>query len=283
MVVIWAANYSVVKLAISELQPRAFNTVRMVLGSTVYFGALWMSRQARPTAPAPPIEARDWWRLAALGVIGHFIYQICFMGGLSRTTVANSSLILGCSPVVITLLSAAAGHDRVGRWHWIGAALSAAGVYLIVGRGAAMSGASAQGDLLSLAALVCWSAYTVGARPLLLRHSPLVVSGYPLAIGTFLYALTALPVLVRTDWAAVSWPVWGALVFSSLLALNLAYWIWYVGVQRLGSARASIYGNLIPVVAVVLAALWMGERIPPTIAVGAVAIVMGITLARLAR
>jgi drug/metabolite transporter (DMT)-like permease len=81
----------------------------------------------------------DWLSIATLGVIGHFIYQLCFMGGLSRTTVSNSSLILGTSPVAVAMLTSAVGHERVSGRHWVGAALSVGGIYLLVGHDASLS------------------------------------------------------------------------------------------------------------------------------------------------
>ena len=48
-------------------------------------------------------------------------------------------------------------------------------------------------------------------------------------------------------------------VLSSLLALNVAYLIWYTGVQRIGAARTSMYSNVVPIVAMSVAA---GEASP---------------------
>ena len=56
-----------------------------------------------------PFTQRDWLTLAWLGVIGHFLYQYLFIGGLARTSVANSSLLLAATPIVIALLSAVDG------------------------------------------------------------------------------------------------------------------------------------------------------------------------------
>ena len=48
---------------------------------------------------------------------------------------------------------------------------------------------------------------------------------------------------------------------SALLALNLSYWIWYTGLKRLGGSRTSVYSYLTPVVAMIVAAIWLGEPI----------------------
>src|SRR5512138_1925344 len=138
MTVIWGTNYSIVKHAFREMDPQAFNAVRMVIGSTVFLSIIFGLRrfgdarageaEASPytsghPAPAPeevaaddsvasifhspaPITRKDWLGLLGIGVVGHFFYQYLFISGLAQTSVANSSLMLAATPVVIALLSA---------------------------------------------------------------------------------------------------------------------------------------------------------------------------------
>jgi drug/metabolite transporter (DMT)-like permease len=274
MVVIWGSNYSIVKFAFRELPPFVFNGLRMVVASAVFLALI-------AAAGAIRVSRRELAALAGLALVGHFAYQICFIGGLARTSVANSSLIVGCSPVTVVLLSALAGHERVRRWQWAGIALSVAGVYLVVGRGASMSEGSLAGDLLTVGAIVSWGVYTVAARPLLARHSALVVTGYSMAIGTLLYLPLALPGMARLAWREVNASTWIATVLSGLLALSVAYWIWYIAVQRIGNARTAVYSNMIPVVAMIVAVAWLGEPVHLTKALGALAILGGVALTRI--
>jgi drug/metabolite transporter (DMT)-like permease len=299
MIVIWAGNYSIVKLALREIPPLAFNSLRLTLASLLFLGSLAVAPARRPAnRSAPPasgrargrwfasardITGREWAVLAAVGVLGHFIYQLCFMGGLSRTTVSNSSLILGCSPVVVTFLSAAVGHERVNAWHWAGALLSLGGIYLLAGRGAEISRVTLTGDALCLAAVACWSVYTVASRPLLRRHSPMTLTGYSMAFGTLLYVPFGLAELQRLDWRAVSAASWVSLALSAAFALYVAYLIWYTSVQRVGNVRTAVFSNLLPLLSMGIAAVWLGERFTPAALGGAVAIVGGVALTRVGR
>jgi drug/metabolite transporter (DMT)-like permease len=299
MIVIWAGNYSIVKLALREIPPLAFNSLRLTLASLLFLGSLAVAQARRPanrSAPPAPGRARrrwfasardisgpEWAVLAAVGVLGHFIYQLCFMGGLSRTTVSNSSLILGCSPVVVTFLSAAVGHERVNAWHWAGALLSLGGIYLLAGRGAEISRVTLTGDALCLAAVVCWSVYTVASRPLLRRHSPMTLTGYSMAFGTLLYVPFGLAELQRMDWRAVSAASWASLALSATFALYVAYLIWYTSVQRVGNVRTAVFSNLLPLLSMGIAAVWLGERFTHAALGGAAAIVGGVALTRMGR
>lgn len=275
MVLIWGANYSVVKAAIEEIPPQAFNALRMSVASAVFAAAL-------VARGLPRVARADWGSLALLGAVGHFVYQVCFMGGLARTTASNSALIIGCSPVAVSIASALAGHERVPRSQWAGVLLSIFGVYLVVGTGAEFGGSSLAGDLLTLCAVGCWAVYTVGSRPLLSRYSPLAVTGITMLAGTALYVPASFPQLAQVEWGRVPAWTWAATVLSALLALNVAYLIWYTSVQRIGNVRTSAYSNFIPLVAMSVAAVALGETIAAPKLAGAGAILAGVVVTRIA-
>lgn len=288
MVAIWGSNFSVVKIALRDFPELAFNAMRLVIGSIVFLGALWYSRARTIPNPAEPVGTflnltrADWVRLVCLGVVGHFLYQFCFVGGIKRTSVGNSSLIVGASPVLIALLSSLAGHERVPPLRWLGVLLALAGLYFVVGHRVDWSTESRLGDALVIASMLCWATYSVAAQPLLKRHSPLIVTGISFSIGAWLYVLTTSPFLVTIDWSSISFFSWVLMTLSAVLALNLAYLIWYTGVQRLGGTRTSVYSYLTPIVAMIVAAIWLGEPISGNQMVGAGTILTGLVITRLA-
>lgn len=307
MTVIWGTNYSIVKHAFAEIDAQAFNAVRMVLASTVFLAVIVGMRlrasqggevdaRARPAATAgagdlasifytsAELTRRDWLALAALGIVGQCCYQYFFVGGLARTSVANSALMIAATPVLIALISAALGHDRIGRWHWIGAALSLGGIYLVVGQaGPGAEGSSMRGDVMMFVAVCCWAIYTLGARPLMQRHSPVGVTGLSMAIGTALYVPLVFPHVRTVDWATLGRGTWIALGYSALFALCVAYTIWYAAVREIGSARTSVYSNLVPVVALVAAVTFLHEPLSGRKLAGAAAVLAGVALTRLGR
>jgi drug/metabolite transporter (DMT)-like permease len=292
MAVIWGTNYSIIKSAFRELDPQAFNALRMTIASLIFLAiilgyrlALWRSDRQTPADPLSlstifytPVRMtrRDVAELIALGIVGHFLYQYFFIGGLARTTVANSSLMLAATPVVIALL----GREGLGIRHWIGAALSLLGIYIVVGRNVDFAGHGTSGDLMMVVAVVCWAIYTLGARRLVARHSPVAVTGLSMAIGTLLYVPMTWPHVRAAEWASISVRTWVAIVYSALFALCVAYTIWYAAVRQIGSARTSVYSNVIPIVAMLTAVVFLGEPLSVTKAVGASAVLIGVALTR---
>ena len=291
MVLIWAVNYSVIKRAFLEIPPQPFNAVRVLIATAVFLIGMWMAASAarrgvnvsrifytksRPTR-------NDRWLLLGLGLIGNFIYQLAFVGGVALTSVSNSALIIGAAPVVVALTTAVIGRERIGRLHWLGAATSAFGIYLVVGHGAEFGGSHIKGDLLVMTSVICWSIYSLGAASLIKRHSPLFVTGMTFAIGCVPYALAVSPQMMHVSWLHLSAYVYISMVLSALLALCLAYLIWYTGIQAIGMARTSLYSNLVPVAAMAVAALWLGEPMTWIKIVGASAVLAGLFLTRLGR
>jgi len=295
MTVIWGTNYALVKSVFREIDPQAFNALRLIEASVVMVAANLIVSRVRPRAadqgssaeiasifhtPAP-VTREDWIRLAWLGLFGHCFYQYLFVGGLARTSVANGALLVASTPVVITFLSWVSGKESIGVLHWAGTILSLLGIYIVVGRGAHVSGESLRGDAMLVAAVICWALYTIGARPLMVRHSPVGITALSMLIGTLLYVPLASPALARVPWATISTITWVKLVYSSFFAICVAYTIWYAAVREIGSARTSVYSNLLPIVAMITAYLWLGEPIGPAKILGATAVLAGIALTRL--
>src|SRR5262245_65649977 len=121
-----------------------------------------------------------------------------------------------------------------------------AAVYYVLGPGLAVASDTTAGDLLMIAAVCCWAAYTLGSRRLMERHSPVGVTGLSMAIGTALYVPLVWPHLRGVQWTAVSGRTWAAVIFSALLALVVAYTIGYAAVRETGGARTAVYSTANP-------------------------------------
>jgi drug/metabolite transporter (DMT)-like permease len=288
MTLIWGTNYSIIKSAFHDIDPQAFNALRMIEASILMLAAMVVARRARWNPGQvfytdAPLTRRDLVSIALLGIVGHCVYQYAFIGGIGRTSVANTALLLTASPVLITIVSAVVGHDRVTPLHWVGVVLSMAGIYIVVGHGARLSGDSWKGDAMIAVAVCCWAIYTVGSRTIMQRHSPVGVTALSMVFGTVLYVPLTLPYLTRVRWANVSAGTWVALVYSAAFAICVAYVIWYAAVREIGSAKTAVYSNLLPIVAMLTAVVWLHEPLSSTKIVGAGAVLAGVALTRLQR
>lgn len=278
MILIWGSNFSIVKVALRDFPEVPFNAMRMVVATIIYMAMLRVTKDDE--RPRTEITRSDWIQLLLLGIVGTFLYQFCFVGSVRRTSVANGSLIIGTSPIVISLMSALAGHERIRPLRWVGVVIAMLGLYFVVGHGADFSADTVRGDLLMMAGVLCWATYSVASQPILRRHSPLVVIALTFSMGGTMYVLFMTPILLQFEWSTVSAFSWLLMISSAVLALNLSYWIWYTGLKKLGGSRTSMYSYLTPVVAMMVAAIWLGEPISGNQIAGASAIFAGLLITR---
>jgi drug/metabolite transporter (DMT)-like permease len=278
LVLIWGTNFSVVKVALREFSPLAFNALRFVLASAIMFAVL------HPTRATLDVQRRDIPTFIGLGLLGNVLYQVLFIYGVDWTLAGNAALMLATVPIFVSLFSTLLRHERIGATGWAGVLLSVAGIILVVWggvRGPQFGADTVRGDITMLAAAVAWSAYTVGAAPLVQRYGALKTTAGTMWIGTVVLVLLSTPALLAQDWSAISAASWGGVVFSGALSIALAYIIWYYGVRHLGSSRTAVYSNTVPLVALLVAWLTLGETPTWTQVAGAAAIVGGVLLSKL--
>ncbi len=112
------------------------------------------------------------------------------------------------------------------------------------------------------------------------RYGSITATAWTMGIGAVPLVLIGLPGVARMDLAAVPLAGWGAIVYSSLFALVLAFLFWCRGVEKLGSTRTATYSNFQPVIVLLIA--WPLLHETPTLwqILGAGGIFSGIYLTR---
>ncbi len=275
---IWGVNFSIVKVALNELEPLAFNALRFPLAAAALGWIVF-----RGTEDLMP-QREDVPRILLLGLIGNVLYQLAFIIGLDWTYAGNASLLLATTPVWTVILSAAAGHEQPNRWVIIGIMGTLIGMVLVVigsDDQLSLGSTTLRGDLLMIVGSIFWSVYTVaGAKPVA-RYGALRMTTWTLWVGTPILFAAGIPSLLQTDLTDVSAQVWWAIFYAGLFALALAYVIWYHGVEKLGNSRTAVYSNLVPVWALITAWIWLGERPEMLQLLGAASILIGLTISRL--
>jgi drug/metabolite transporter (DMT)-like permease len=278
VVLIWGANFAFIKAAVLEIPPLAFAALRFTLASVI-LAALVKRREGSLRWPAG-----TGWRLVALGLIGNTAYQTLFMLGIARTTAGNSALMIAPTPAFIAIIAALTGVERLTRPVVVGIVLTFIGVAMVVGESATgPSAATLAGDALVLGGALCWASYTVGVRAAGIPISALRLTALTMIIGTPILVLIGAGSAWRFDWTGVSALAWGGTAYATLLALCTAYVMFNYALNVLGGSRTGIFLSLIPVVALLVAAIVVAER-PTVLQLGGTAfIVTGLLVARVGR
>ena len=256
--------------------------------------------QGRVTLPRSAVERRpyrDEWLFALMGLCGIFVYQLLENCAIYYTNASNVAILVSFGPVVTAVL---ARDKSLSGLFVIGSAVAIIGVALISFNNAVVFELRPLGDLMALAAMVSWGCYSIlidkanqkGYSQLvvirkifgwaLVMMIPLCIwgmtdSGYCALDGSFSVTLDGAVNAMRFG----EWMNWVNLIFLGLLASALCFVLWNVACKSLGVVRTTIGLYLTPIVGVIFAAAFLGERVTMLSVVGGVLIVGGVIITNL--
>ena len=257
----WAGNAVVGRLVRDQISPVTFNLLRWVLAGVILMVlAGWVLR------PGSGLWAH-WRRFAVLGLLGMGCYNSLQYLALQTSSPINVTLVASSSPLWVLAVGALFFGARVAPPQLLGAALSMAGVGVVLSRGdwaQLVALRLVPGDLYVLLATALWAVYS---WLLVRREEPDAIrddwAGFVLAQVVFGLGWSAL--FAGAEWALADahvdwgWQLVAALVFVAVGPSVLAYRCWNIGLQRAGPAMAGFFSNLTPLFAALIWALWTGE------------------------
>ena len=276
-IVLWSVNFPLIKIALREFTPLAFNGIRLTFASLMLLFFLRMRGEKLA------VSRSLFWKLVGLGLCGNTAYQMFFIHGLNHTTASNTAIIIAMAPVIIAMTSAAMKQETIRPAAWGGILISFIGFYLVISGGGGsfqLSWSHLRGDLLIFAGNLFWALFTVLSKPLLEEISPLKLTTWTMVLGTVFYLPFCIGDMLQVPAARISAEAWAVLLYSGFFALAVCYVIWYTSVRRVGNSKTAIYDNLVPVFTVVFAGLFLAERITVIQGAGAGVIFIGVYLAR---
>lgn len=252
---IWGGNAVVTKMSAGLIAPAEIGFYRWLLAVLLLTPFV-----IRPLYRNRAQLRREFWRLAALGLLGGTIFQTLMYFAAPLTTALNIGIIQALMPLLaIGLVSALMAH-RPGPGAVLGAAVSLAGVVILVSQGhpaALLSQGLNAGDGMMLAATLSYAAYTV-----LLKHwqvtLPLLQSMYVQAVVATAALLPLYLVGPRHGLTTANVPL---VLYAGILASLVAPLVWIHGIGKLGPARMSLFFNLVPIVTACLATLILSEHL----------------------
>ncbi|HPR45236.1 MAG TPA: DMT family transporter [Ottowia sp.] len=200
---------------------------------------------------------------AAAGSVG---YTVLLILGTRYAPAADAGVVAGTLPAVAALFSVLALGERPGPALWVSIGLATAGVAAISlpQAGAAGGGEGAHallGHALVLGAVACEATFILVNKRLRVPVPPLALSATMSALGLL---ACLVPAWLEQAWRHPVPPVAvGAALYYALVPGVLGFWLWFVGAQRLAGAQAALATAVMPVSALVLAALALGEQVTP--------------------
>lgn len=285
VVLVWGINFVVLKAALAEVHPHVLNIFRFAVSIAV-LGWLFARRVAYDMgAFVRPIRDR-FYTILSLGLLGYLFYQLFFILGVAHTTAGSAALIMAGAPLWTALFGHVFGFDRMLPAGWLGLLLTLAGTAVIVFGGTdevAFGSDVFLGNALMVVAALLWGAYTAFNKPATRRADPIGLTFWGVVVAFPFLVAIGMPYAMADQGLAMTGWVWAAIIFSGGLSTGWAFAVWNTAVHKVGPSQTAVYGNLVPVVALVSGLLVLGEPIWPLQLIGGALIVGGLILTRWAR
>ena len=258
--VLWASYPAAIKLALRDMPPLVLAALRCTIAS-VFLVTVLLRSGADTTRALAPGALRAF---LFLGVVGIFVSTQGSYLAIALSTASNIILLQAASPAMVALGARFYLGERLHRRQWMGVALSASGVLLVITNGRLWRLRPEDvhaGDLLNLVTLAGWSAFTVYSKRVLASYTPGMVTTGAYLAGTMLIIPTAIvtaPLFPAPRFgSAVAWTV----VIYQALAGAVAHVLWSRAIQVVGPSRAAVFMNVQPVIGLALAAVLLREAI----------------------
>jgi drug/metabolite transporter (DMT)-like permease len=227
----------------------------------------------------PRLSLGQWMKFTLLGAIGVAAYSLLFMFGLQTVTASRGALIMALVPAATMLGGALFLHEPLTKGRVLGVALALLGVAVELGDGNPLklvTGPIGYGEAAMFGCVLAWSAYTLlGKRIMGEGMSPLAATTCSAITGT---AILFIGCTVAGDLALphADWKGWLALAYMGILGTAIAYIWFFDGVKVIGPARSAVFINLVPVVAITLGVVLLGEKLDLAMVGGAALVVGGV-------
>lgn len=226
--------------------------------------------------------------IALQALLGMFLFRVFLLTGLNHTSAAEAGILTGVTPAFTALLAFLALKESMYAKRIIGIASTVAGVLLIQGlltAGSHLSFEHAAGNVLVLAAALCESLFNVLSRQSSIsitgqaKMDPLVQSALVTAAACILCLVPAALENPAPALAVLGWRAWMALLWYGFMVTALGYICWYAGIKRSETSSAAVFSGLMPLTAMVLSVLLLGEQATTRQCLGCGLVVLGMLAA----
>ena len=256
--VIWGGSFFFIEIALQSVQPLTLVLIRVSLAAAMLWAFLWWRGQR---LPMPPGAASAY---LVLALLNNAIPFVLFVWAQQAITSGLASILNATTPIWGVLVAHLfTADEKATPGKVVGVLLGFAGVAVLIGTdllGALGTGVWAQ--LACLAATLCYALAGVWAR----RFRRMGIEPTAVATGQLTAAaivMLPLVLLFEPPWLAASPSAgsWLALAGLALFCTSLAYILYFRLLASAGATNSLLVTFLIPVTAILLGALFLGEQL----------------------
>ncbi|MEL6420992.1 MAG: DMT family transporter [Pseudomonadota bacterium] len=263
LALVWGGSFVFAEVALEALPPLTVVLIRVGLGAITILAVVLALGKRLPT------HAGDWGRLAVMSVLNNVIPFSLIVWGQTQITASLASILNAATPIFALLVAhVVTADERISANKMAGVLLGFAGVAILIGPAALFGEATVLGQLAVLGAALSYGCAAAWGRRLA-GLEPMVVAAGQLTVSTLL--MLPLAFLVERP---LSYPMPAGEVIASLVALAtlstaFAYIMFFRILRGAGAINVSLVTLLVPVSAIGLGAVWLGEVLTVRQVVGA--------------
>lgn len=261
-------------VAVDAAPPFTIAAVRFGIASVLLYAWARLARRS-----LSPIRRQDWLLVAGLAVTAIAGYNWLFLTGLTLAPASDGAIVVpGLAPVFTVVLAGVILRERIGVRGFIGLAVAAIGLYLVVNPTGNTDERRLLGDLMFLAGAACWGVYSVLARIASRRFDAVSTTLYGTALGTLILIPAALLEGGMGRLGEAPAEALAGMAYLALFGTVGAFVLLNLGVARIGASRASAFALLVPVVGVLSSVALLEEQLGPLTVVGGAIVLIGLWL-----
>lgn len=205
---------------------------------------------------------RDRLLLVGVALIGTFAFSALMLVGMRHAPGAVAAVVMGTTPAVTALGAFAFLREHLGVWRIVAVGLAAAGVMVVNVGSHATHGSGGNlllGSLLIFGAVCCEASYSLMGKRLTAELSPLAITATASVLAAVATAPLAVWDLRNVAWGDISVGEWLAVLWWGAGSMALGSWLWFRGMARVAGSTAATFMGVMPLSALVLSYLLLGE------------------------
>lgn len=273
-VVVWGASFIATKIALREVAPMTIIWIRFGIGVAI----LAAFAAARRELALPSF--RELGYFALLGFIGITFHQWLQANGLITAQATTTAWIITTTPIFIAVLGWLVLSERLGMNRLAGIGVATIGVLLVVSRGDMLALANGnfgtRGDFLILLSSPNWAIFSVMSRKGLKKYPATQMMLYVITLGWLFTTPLFFADKGFGEIDQLTFSGWMSIAFLGVFCSGLAYIFWYDALKSITASQVGVFLYLEPLVAMVVAAFLLDEKILATSLAGGALILLGV-------
>jgi drug/metabolite transporter (DMT)-like permease len=271
--VLWGGSFFFVGVAVADLPPLTIVSLRVGLAAI----ALWSIAFAMGLSP--PKSTKVWAAFLGMGLLNNAIPFVLIVWGQTQIASGLASILNAATPIFTVVVAGVLLTDeRTTPLKLMGVAIGFIGVVVMIGLPAISGGGNLLAQVAIIAATLSYAfAGVYGRRFKAMAINPIITAAGQVTASALVLTPIALTIDGPLDITGPSLGTWAAIVGLAVLSTAIAYVLYFKILESAGATNLLLVTLLVPISAILLGSLFLGESLEVAHFVGMALIALGLS------